>query len=172
MLKEQQDSLFEEWRKNRSCFVTDGIVDEQEYLNSPRKILFLLKEVNGGEKWNLCEFLKDGAKSQTWNNVARWTKGIFEIEREIPWSEFDSGEEQNERIRKEMLAKICVVNIKKAPGGNTSIKDEIDNAAEQDADFLKRQINIYNPEIIVCGGTGTVYSHKLANSKIKWLTTS
>ena len=32
----------------------------------------LLKEVNGGEDWDLREFLREGGRKQTWDNVTRW----------------------------------------------------------------------------------------------------
>lgn len=33
-----------------------------------------MKEVNGGKDWDLRKFLYDGGRSQTWDNIARWTQ--------------------------------------------------------------------------------------------------
>ena len=55
----EENSLFGEWKGNRKGFVSDGLISEQDYLNSNTKICILLKEVNdpdiGG--WDLREFI-------------------------------------------------------------------------------------------------------------------
>ena len=84
MLIDSQKELFE-WKKKCPGFVSDGIVNEQSYMKSPIKLLFLLKEVNGGSDWDLCEYVANGGRKQTWSNIARWTEGIHNIDREIPW---------------------------------------------------------------------------------------
>lgn len=61
-----------------------------------------MKEVNGGEGWNLKEFLKDGGRPQTWNNIARWTEGILSLENDFKWDYLESN---NEDRRKIMLKK-------------------------------------------------------------------
>jgi len=48
MIKKEEE-LFDEWKKERPGFVGDGIVQLDNYLESDFKILYLLKEVNGGK---------------------------------------------------------------------------------------------------------------------------
>lgn len=168
----RQNYLFEEWKQDREFFVADGIVDEKEYLKAPKKLLFLLKEVNGGKSWDLCEFLREGGRPQTWDNIARWVEGIFNLEKEILWEELDGDKESRKQRRLDMLKKVCVVNVKKSPGGHTSVNDEIRNAGKQDVDFLRKQIDIYEPEIIICCGTDGVYSKEIAENKLDWKRTS
>ena len=36
--------------------------------------------VNGGEDWDLREFLREGGRKQTWDNVTRWVIGINHLE--------------------------------------------------------------------------------------------
>lgn len=164
----RQNALFEEWKTGRDNFVTDGVVDETAYRNAKKKVLFLLKEVNGGENWDLCQYVRDGGRSYTWDNVARWVEGIERLDEEIPWSELSKNSKSNQQRREEQLKKICVVNVKKKPGKETSVWEEIEAAGEADAEFLKKQIAIYEPEIIVCCGTDAIYSKYLAENKIKW----
>lgn len=171
-LLEQQEKLFEEWKHGREYFVTDGVVNEAEYIKAPKKLLFLLKEVNGGGSWPLCEFLENGGRARTWDNVARWVEGIYNIDKEIPWSSLDADKESNTQRRKAMLKTICAVNVKKSPGIDTSVPNEIKRAGIQDAEFLKKQIAIYNPEIIICCGTDGVYSKSLAREKLDWKRTN
>lgn len=120
---EKQQELFAEWK--RSCsnehIIEDGIVSESAYKTAKFKILYLLKEVNGWEsEATLCDFLADGGMAQTWNNVARWTKGILsldkDMQKDIPWKELDR---ICSKDCKEQLQKICAVNIKKTPDGSS-----------------------------------------------------
>lgn len=101
-IKEEEKILFDKLRETNPIVVEDGIVDEDEYKASRYKILYVMKEVNGGEGWNLKEFLKDGGRSQTWNNIARWTEGILNLENDFKWDYLESN---NEDRRKIMLKK-------------------------------------------------------------------
>lgn len=53
----------------------------------------MLKEVNGGSGWSLCDHLRGGGREQehdvTWDNIARWTEGILNLPYEIPWLELE-----------------------------------------------------------------------------------
>lgn len=48
-IKEEEKVLFDKLRDSNPVIVEDGIVDEAEYLASRYKILYVMKEVNGGE---------------------------------------------------------------------------------------------------------------------------
>lgn len=84
------------------------VVDESEYLNAEYKIVFLLKEVNGGSGWNLRKFLSDGGRASTWNNAARWTKAILNLDTPHDWS---YGAENNDERRLTYLKKIAAVSL-------------------------------------------------------------
>ena len=119
-IRELEEKLFDEWQEkekleynneNKKIFVRDGLIDEESYFKAPVKILYLLKEVNGGDKdWDLREFVKNGGQSATWNNITRWTKGIFRYREELNWS---SLEEITEDSREEILKYIIAINLKK-----------------------------------------------------------
>ena len=87
MIREKQKALFDEWKAENPDIITDGVVNEDEYTRVPFKILYLLKEANGGRGWDLCDFISNGGRPQTWDNITRWTKGILNINKEIPWKE-------------------------------------------------------------------------------------
>lgn len=116
---EEEKILFDKLIDSNPIIVEDGIVDETEYLASRYKILYVMKEVNEGEGGNLKEFLKYGARPQTWNNIARWTEGIVNLENDFKWDYLYSN---NEDRRKIMLKKIESINLKKLPGKHTSDK--------------------------------------------------
>lgn len=152
-IKEQESELFDEWSRNRECFVTDGVVSEMDYLQSEVKLCFILKEVNdlNGGGWDLREFVRDGARPQTWDNIARWVQCIRSGHEEVNWHRLES---VNKEQRVKLLRTVCVINLKKSPGTHTSVKAKFEAAVEEDKSFIKRQYDIYSPDITVCCGTG------------------
>jgi hypothetical protein len=169
---EKEEKLFDEWKLNRPGFIKDGIADEETFSKSKIKILYLLKEVNGGEDWDLREFVRNGARTQTWDNIARWTYGIYNLEKEVAWSEISS---VSPEWRKEQINSICAVNLKKISGGHTTNNDELYKIAIEDKAFLKKQLEFYNTDIIICCGSsvGNLYSnHLYKEENQQWSTTS
>ncbi|MFO3717799.1 hypothetical protein AB9Q04_05450 [Anaerococcus sp. ENR1011] len=108
-IKQQENSIFEKLRILDSSIVTDGIVDEKEYLDSKYKILYVMKEVNSYQNggWSLTEFISNGARSQTRDNVARWTEGILNLEKDLDWEYLSRA---NDLRRNIYLKKIASIN--------------------------------------------------------------
>lgn len=152
-IKERESELFHKWENNRVGFVTDGVVSEQDYLNSKIKLCFVLKEVNDehGGGWDLREFIRTGSRSQTWNNVTRWVKSINNGNDDIPWANFES---ISEKQRIDTLRTICAMNLKKSPGTHTTVRADFDVVVAEDRKFIKEQYEIYNPDLTICCGTG------------------
>ncbi len=164
----EEEKLFREWPKEQNNFNKDGIVNEKYYLNSSPKILFLLKEVNSKEGgFDLREFLRDGGRPQTWDNIARWVYGIRNSHREIEWKEVEKIKTKVDR--QEQLKSICVINLKKSSGGHTSDNSEVRKYAKEYKKYLDRQLTIYNakPEmkpnfIIACGSvTSSIFNTEI-----------
>lgn len=149
-IKSKEEEIFKKMRKLNPDTVIDGVVDETQFSDARYKIVYILKEVNGGKKWDLREFLYNRGRKQTWNNIARWTEGILNLENEISWDILKSN---NELRRCKELKKIAVVNLKKTSGGHTSNENEIYREAFNYGDIVKQQINLYKPDFIICCGT-------------------
>lgn len=165
-IKEKEELLFEKLKKENHDRVKDGIVDENQYLSLKYKILYVMKEVNGGKDWDLREFLYDGGRSQTWDNVARWTQGILNLDKEYSWEELSK---DNEDRRLTYLKKIGSINLKKNGGGYTSVDKEISKAARENREIIKKQIELYDPDIIICCGTAGAFVNSVLDPKeIKW----
>ena len=49
MKEEKENAFIDDWAAKVPGFIRDGIVNHEYYWNSKIKLLFLLKEVNGGE---------------------------------------------------------------------------------------------------------------------------
>ncbi|MBL1430613.1 MAG: hypothetical protein COA60_003710 [Robiginitomaculum sp.] len=152
-IKEEQ--LFEEWKGCREGFVSDGLVSESDYINSELKLCFVLKEVNdlGGGGWDLREYLKGGARSQTWDNVSRWIYCIRNLKGKgfVKWAELDRIDNE---FRTKHLRSICAMNLKKSPGGHTAEKIGFEKVILEDKDYIQKQYNIYGPDVTICCGTG------------------
>jgi len=169
-IREEEEKLFAELKSADPQIITDGVVDEEEYLAAKPRILYLMKEVNGGSGWDLREFLRDeGGRSHTWNTVARWTEAILALDEEKPWSYWAN---DHEKRRETMLKKICTVNLKKTSGGGSSRMESICEAAMANSRFLRRQLSLYQADIIVCCGTASVYGAACCREELHWKPTS
>ncbi|MFH1893096.1 MAG: hypothetical protein ABIK83_10510 [Candidatus Zixiibacteriota bacterium] len=166
-IREEEEKLFEQWQVNRQGFVRDGVVSESDYLNSNPKIAFILKEVNDteGGGWDLRQFVSEGARRQTWDNIARWVHGIRNRDSVQEW-EFYS--EITNKFRIEQLRSICAINLKKSPGGHTADMDSLWAVAHEDKEFIQRQYGLYDPDLTICAGTGDLFRSVLGQSSGPW----
>lgn len=152
MLKEKELELFERWRREREYryFISDGIFDESEWKKQQIKILFVLKEANWEDgNVDLCEYLLSETSPtywKTWNNIARWIKAIL-VSGEYPRSVSKSD-------KSFWLRKVAAMNLKKVGGDAVAENETIYNYALSDKKYLKEQICLYNPDIIICCGRG------------------
>lgn len=173
-ITDQQTELFEKLRLMNPEIIEDGVVVEEEYTSAAYRIMYVLKEVNGGSGWSLCEHLRNGGRQQkhdaTWDNIARWTEGILHLDKEIPWSDL---EENCEIRRSRLLRKICAINVKKTSGSCVSVGKEIYESAQQDADILKSQLELYAPDIVICCGTAGAFADAcFSDEQIEWKRTT
>lgn len=70
-----QKELFDKLRQLDSSIIVDGVPDEAQYIVAPYRIMYVLKEVNGGSRWSLCDHLQSGGRGRehdsTGDNIAR-----------------------------------------------------------------------------------------------------
>lgn len=173
-ITEQQNKIFNELRKINPGIIDDGVVDETEYTSALYRIMYVLKEVNGGFGWSLCKHLKNGGRQQvhdaTWDNIARWTEGILSLPNELAWSQLENA---CEKRRERMLPKICAVNVKKTAGSYTSDSKQIYVEALNNAEILKKQLELYSPHIVICCGTEKAFVEACyPKQRIKWQMTT
>lgn len=163
IVSEEQDKLFLQLKDIDANVIADGIVDDQAYQNAKYRIVYIMKEANGGKGWSLTEFLKEGGRPQTWNTVARWTEAILNLGtcRELNWTYL---EDKNDERRKQYLRCIGVVNLKKTSGTFVSDEQEIFKSALENRDIIKKQIDLYQPNIIICCGTGDAFVKSYFNN--------
>ena len=171
-LSEREDALFDSWRQrlgqDSEGFVADGAVCGDTFESTNTRIVFLLKEVNdpGGGKWDLREFLRNGGRGATWNNVTRWSMGILALPQVLRWVDIEDID-KSARIR--TLRKIAAVNLKKAPGGAAADVDGLREFARENREFLRRQLKLYRPDLIVgCGSDVTAVFFDVVYPEPNW----
>lgn len=167
------DELFAEWKTKQpvhtSCkrkkniipveidhtknvFIADGAVNETIWNESGgMKIVYLLKEAYGEiADWNLAHWLhKLEDYPKIWRRVAEWTYGIYNttVEAVPAYCNMDFAE------MKAWMERTAVVNLKKSGGKSTSDYDEVYTYAMHDQAEIRKELEILQPDIIVCGAT-------------------
>lgn len=170
-LQQEEADLWAAWKQQAPNVIPDGLPDAAAYCWAPLRILYLLKEVNGGENWDLRQYLRDGARRQTWDVVARWTEAIFSPDTHIPWASLNRDEQDNRQRRERCLPTICAMNLKKIPGTHTANDKELQQAVAQYQPLLKQQLTLYQPDLVVCCGTSWAYP-QIMGAQPHWRITS
>lgn len=153
----QLDKLFEEWineykkemdeyRFNMSAFAKDGIINEENYINTFPKLLFIAKETNrGGGDFRV--WWREEVKYKFSKRIFEWAYGILN----------DFPDLDSIRIaqidRKQIMSKISFMNLKKVPGESRANPDVIRATAMKFQKFILKEIKIICPDIII-GGIG------------------
>lgn len=157
----QQDNLttlMDKWREKhelqgRERFISDGIVN-CEIWNSQQtpKVCFFLKEAHDeeGNGYNLTQELHNSGPWVMWKRVIIWIQAIHNAYEKnyVPYEKYNF-----ENIKKELIDKIAVVNIKKSNGKMQSKNEDLAIYASEDKEELKQEIELIKPDVIVCGST-------------------
>lgn len=154
----EENRLMQDWERHwQECHSTypyfnrDGIVNYSQWMQMPvgKHILVILKETDALQG-SLAEFLDYGGSDtyyRTWNNVARWVRMILDGT-------------YLDRIDRDVLDRtvreIAAINLKKYAGGTKANSREVKAIALDDLKLLKRQVRLYEPDIILTGGWGLV----------------
>ncbi len=140
--------------------IYDGVGNIPIYLNSPLKIMWLLKESydqdKQGNKGNGNWSIYDAVQNDTaWSYLSfqrmayvlyGYNNGVYCEDKDMP----------KIRNRKEMvkdLANLAYININKLPGGTSSDDSHIARCYNIWKDIINEQIEVYNPNVIILGGT-------------------
>ncbi len=158
-------------------FVRDGIVDIEQYYKQPNfKILWILKEPYGNfgkEGWSIIKNIKDARalnkkeskkdSLQTWHPIAYIS---YALQKEI--YEYKNLEDikVNTEINKSLL-NIAFINIQKFGAKSRTNQANIIKAfkCEQIRNIILKQIEIYNPHIVIEGTNLRLVTSKLFETK-------
>lgn len=161
---ENLGSLLKEWQeyeRNRLgekfvYFLNDGFINEEDWNNQLGvKICYFLKEGytdNYNNANHVLDWIRNDGPMYMWRKLCIWTEAIQQAHA------FDSVEYDSQEIKtyeKKLISQIAFINIKKSNGISYSDSDELMELAEdkQTTEYLKRELEIINPDVIVCGNT-------------------
>ena len=175
------DELFELWKRKPSkiqkytdvskdeeievnidhskVFISDGPVCPEIWndRNKGKKIAFVLKEAYGeNSEWSLTDWLRrEGPNYNIWYRVVEWIYGILNTTstKIARYSPDLISFEKSEGKPNEWLSQVAIVNIKKSGGKSSSDNDEIKAYALADKEEIIRELEILDPDIIICGST-------------------
>lgn len=156
--KDKKQEVFVEI-DHSNVFISDGPVDLSTWNNRKfgKHILFLLKEAYGDSAaWSLSNWLKEtGPSTNLWYRVVEWTYGISKtsVDEIARYSPSDISFDRIDGKPNEWLKQIAIMNIKKSGGKSSSDYREIMSYAEADKEELLKELELIDPDIIVCGGT-------------------
>ncbi len=154
----ESEQLLKKWKETpshkKNVFISDGIIDLEKW-GSHKKILLILKEAYGSdEDWSLTETIKNewkGPKYKVWWTVSYWLYLLNKTTKDfVPL--FPKDNEIKECV--EFLLSSAILNIKKSNGKSSSENDDLKKYVTSDKDFILKQIELINPDIILCGNTG------------------
>lgn len=153
-----------------NVFITDGPIDETVWNDrtTGKHIMFLLKEAYGeSDGWSLNNWLKrKGPSTNLWYRVVEWTYGISKssLEHIARYSPSDISFDRVEGKPNEWLSQVAIMNIKKSGGRSSSDYGEIMVYTEADREELIKEIELIDPDIIVCGGTAENLNYLTGNT--------
>ena len=135
-------------------FVRDGIVNIESWKKEKVRICFILNEAGGRnedehypEGFDLAaEWNEKGSFSKFMFKLCVWTKAIQDaFGAPITYKKADVL-----KIRDDLIRSIAVVNVKKSDGQRRSDFEVLKHFANEDADELRRELELVNPNIIIC----------------------
>ena len=138
----------------------DGVYDVHKYLASSPRIMWVLKEFvdeitngkpSGGDYYVYDCFAKNKdeiRKNPTWRRMIYTSYGIAKHRR---WNEMDWIKDDLSMV--DILKQIAYINVSKMPGNITSDDNNIRKCYSIWRTILLKQIQVYNPQIIIFGNT-------------------
>jgi len=171
LINERLNKLYQDYYGNKySDIVCCGVVDEEAYNNAKLKVVFILKEPNSDEgEWsipielnrNITNYFSRGIPLEedfmkTWRQAGVWAYSIIN-----GFNKYDALSEDD--FVAKGLRMIGMTNLKKTGGNSISIEREIKYHAAKDKPLWTREIEIMNPDLLICGGIRKTYENVTKN---------
>ena len=144
------DELFELWKNEdgHEFFCKDGFIKQDTFEKQEKKVLFIAKESNvskGTDKdffWLQSVVHGDSVPKILSRRILIMTNALF-------GNDFDTVKKDRDGYN--ILEKIAYMNINKRGGGSRSKDSEIEEYAKTYKEYIEKEIEIINPDLIVCG---------------------
>lgn len=140
-----EKKLFDLWEKETEKFVRDGIFSNESFVEN--KILFILRDAHIVKPpYDIREIIKSPySEGKTWNNIARWTRALLDN------AQYEEVEQITPTDLSSQLKRVAAINLKKEAGGAHA--ERIKEFSNKHRIYIKKQIEIINPDIIIACGT-------------------
>lgn len=179
---EKLNSLFEKWKKQaknngHTGFCGDGLMyrgkkwetedggktyygksrgnENTLWFNAEKRVLFLLKDTNNNPNHDMREFSPGGNDRSIafhYKNIAYWFFGLLSFQENKVAPEFKKLDFWKDVFPLFDTQPYAIVNCKKESGGSNLSNVTLKEHMELYVDFIKEEIEILDPDIIVCGG--------------------
>lgn len=189
-IRASEQDLFDAWRQKITqqgkVFIPDGVVNTDQWVQAKRKILFLLKEVNGGEQeWDERDYLRYynsepqylKTHSLTISALIQWIHAV-NADEFVGWDEVLSATQEPD-VQSALLEQIALVNVKKTPGAGTVDGEKFEEYWQdvENQAYLKQQLELYlcsavPPDYIICGTTAWYFGKLFQEEKLSWSITT
>ncbi len=153
---DEHDGIFAEWQlrtEHQVSLVKDGIIDPMRWARAKPKVLFILKESYNDDESNLEGWdlrneheIKEGGFNVTFREAAHWAYCVLNNQNST------TGIKGTNKIY-DALCSTAIINVKKVLGTKTSDPEDLAFYAERYGDLLIKQVNLINPDIVICGST-------------------
>ena len=188
------ETLFKEWKDRLGThFTKDGVMYrngktneqvEQEWLASPQRVVFLLKDQNQGkdgtwdedinlwlkdvdwkdtkerDKWNASAKANRNIKNRFLKNIAYILWGLVGADNNAVRCFSETKKHHNEVKDFFNSQPFALIECKKEPGGRSLDNSILRHHLDTYGDLLKREIDILHPNIIVCcGGSSEIFNY-------------
>lgn len=164
IMENKHKALLNKWYEERPEYDTkgefcwDGPSNWGKWTKQVPKILFLVKEPHSGYHPSTPSMENPKISGKFCLNIARWKfaiRKLYENSNEIP--AFPNVEDLRSWSENK-IDDIAIVEVKKMnEEKKSSSNQEIIEYAKKDKEFLKEQIDLINPNIILCGNTFESY---------------
>lgn len=165
MINTKLDNLFLRWKTEMEKdgvlgFSEDGLMyrngqEDRLWSESPRKIAFLLKENNNNDGEDVRHWSGSingySPNGLFFNRISAWLYGITHLEGNSYPSIEDAFNPTNQMKALQELP-YAYVNVKKKSGGPVANESQITDFAKRYAKYIREELDILQPNIIVCGG--------------------
>jgi len=153
--------------------VADGFLyrekgnEEELWTNAPKRVLFLNKDANDNPGQDIREWIfrqhETDITVRIYKNMALWLYGLLKVDENGIAPDFDtiSTRDYSTFIDKTPIA---YVNCKKESGTSSIGNHSLAIHLEGYKDFIKEQIQLLDPDIIVCGGGSSAIKDFVTNN--------
>lgn len=165
MINEKLNSLFECWKAEMNKaghrgFCYDGLIyrngeENKIWKNSTRRIVFLLKEQNDNDGEDVREWSGSingfSPNNRFYNRLSAWLYGLTHATA-TGYPARSLAFDNHTQMKALSSYPYAYVNLKKQSGGSRAKNREIKEHALLYKNFLRKQLDILDGKIIVCGG--------------------